>query len=573
MSSSILSNKLKNYAANVILKPHETLTVKFPHRYFNRNPTITSSASVDTQAIISNVTKDYFTITNNTRRRVKYSFVACLTTSKEIFIQDSDNDGISDDNELLLGTNPNLADSDTDGLSDYFEVNNFGTNPLDTDTDDDNFDDYLERVIGSDPLNPDSDGDGILDGDEINIHSTSPMLSDTDNDGYTDLEEITAGSSPIDPTSTPAIQSTSTLYFALNSSNTHDYDKDFVTIYSGEMFNLEYPQITDLQPDSSGNTQYEVINSSDNNTNKNNFDDFRIYSLNSNDYSNTSPPSAIYKLDNLNKNQTYKILALNDNSPPSSPGVNSSLTIKMTASNIASENSSNILNNNVSNSLLNYDGNEDDAVKYHWIHSFSIDDNNNVSFNSQNTQVETKFYDESIAYLMFHTNYTLNTDSSVPDVEIAIQSADFASDADVSSYAGYISEFEYTIQDIQSQDDAFDLVSNSNYSAISTNINNDLNVNNQARFNVAASPRQRYRMHVKVGQGTNCDFKIHINTVGMMDWLSNFSQSIDNYNNTYDNNSSLTYYNLIPDDSNTNQRVYYYFFTVREDGFVIWENN
>ena len=58
---------------------------------------------------------------------------------------DTDNDGLSDEEEKALGTNPYLADSDNDGLSDKEEVNIYNTNPT----------------------NPDSDSDGYLDGEEI----------------------------------------------------------------------------------------------------------------------------------------------------------------------------------------------------------------------------------------------------------------------------------------------------------------------------------------------------------------------------------------------------------------------
>ncbi len=58
---------------------------------------------------------------------------------------DSDQDGLTDEEEKSLGTNPNLPDSDNDGLFDREEV----------------------KVYGTDPLNPDTDGDGYKDGDEV----------------------------------------------------------------------------------------------------------------------------------------------------------------------------------------------------------------------------------------------------------------------------------------------------------------------------------------------------------------------------------------------------------------------
>ena len=50
---------------------------------------------------------------------------------------DADNDGLEDDQERRLGTNPRNPDTDNDGLNDGQEVNQTGTNPLDRDSNDD----------------------------------------------------------------------------------------------------------------------------------------------------------------------------------------------------------------------------------------------------------------------------------------------------------------------------------------------------------------------------------------------------------------------------------------------------
>jgi len=67
-------------------------------------------------------------------------------------IIDTDLDGLSDSEELALGTDPLLADTDDDGLSDSEEVT-WGTDPLDQDTDDDGFKDSMEVLAGYDPVN------------------------------------------------------------------------------------------------------------------------------------------------------------------------------------------------------------------------------------------------------------------------------------------------------------------------------------------------------------------------------------------------------------------------------------
>jgi hypothetical protein len=68
--------------------------------------------------------------------------------------QDSDGDGISDEEEVLVtGTDPNNADSDGDGLVDGVEVDS-RMNPLDPDMDKDGVSDGQEVAQGTDPLFP-----------------------------------------------------------------------------------------------------------------------------------------------------------------------------------------------------------------------------------------------------------------------------------------------------------------------------------------------------------------------------------------------------------------------------------
>jgi hypothetical protein len=75
---------------------------------------------------------------------------------------DTDGDGITDDDELSIGTNPNDADSDDDGVLDGAERDFF----LDTDGD--------GRINA---LDPDSDNDGLFDGTETGVTAAH---SDTD---------------------------------------------------------------------------------------------------------------------------------------------------------------------------------------------------------------------------------------------------------------------------------------------------------------------------------------------------------------------------------------------------------
>ena len=517
----------KSYAANIKIKARETKVIDFPLGYFKFVPTITVTPHGRAVAFIKEINKKYVIITNNSEQDELYSFIAI--TGREQLIPDFDNDNI-----------PDLIDTDIDG---------------------DNVANTQDEFPFDSTESADTDKDGIGNNAD----------TDDDNDGISDVDEINYGSDPLDPNSVPAAQVASTLYFTLTTENTSDFNIDFLAIYSGEMFDLDYPQIIDLQPDADGGSHFEIV-TPDDVTDKHNFDKYRVYSLNNNDYSNTSPKSAIFKAENLNKNQVYNLIAFNQNNIIDNNDPTTELSITLAASDDANENSSSILGNNTSNTLFNYDGNQNLTGIYYWIHNFSIGNDNVVTFNSSNEQLEPDFYYEAIAYLAIHSNYTQNSDNSNPDVEIAIQRTNFDANADTSSYAGYISQFEYTIQDIENQDDAFSIVTNDQYTAISTNLNSDSNTNNQSRVIVQTDVRQRFRVHVKVGQNTDCDFNININAIGMMDYFMNYGGDIDNYNADYNNNSNLNYYNLIPNDGNSNQRTYYYFFTVREDGFIIWEN-
>lgn len=89
---------------------------------------------------------------------------------------DSDGDGLTDEEERALGTDPNNPDTDGDGLSDGEEVE-LGTDPTNPDTDGDGLSDGEEVSLGTDPTNPDTDGDGILDGSEV-IVGTDPLVAD-----------------------------------------------------------------------------------------------------------------------------------------------------------------------------------------------------------------------------------------------------------------------------------------------------------------------------------------------------------------------------------------------------------
>jgi hypothetical protein len=67
------------------------------------------------------------------------------------------------------------------------------------DSDDDGLTDQEEKQLGTDPNNPDTDGDKLSDMDEVRVWLTDPLKADTDGDGYPDGAEILGGYNPKGP--------------------------------------------------------------------------------------------------------------------------------------------------------------------------------------------------------------------------------------------------------------------------------------------------------------------------------------------------------------------------------------
>ena len=123
-----------------------------------------------------------------------------LGLGTSMFLLDSDMDGLNDDFELSIGGDPTSADSDGDGALDYDEYL-LGSSLYLNDTDGDGLLDGIEAELGSDPTLVDSDGDGLDDWNETYTYLTNPASSDTDSDGLEDGFEVSVGLNPLSPDS------------------------------------------------------------------------------------------------------------------------------------------------------------------------------------------------------------------------------------------------------------------------------------------------------------------------------------------------------------------------------------
>lgn len=176
---------------------------------------VVSDATTYQYPITDDFETKYFKVSLTTNYGERIESVPFVVTKTEdgysVDFLDSDGDGLPDIYENMISTDLNNPDTDGDGLTDYQEVYITGTDSTkydsvtegvsdaDADSDSDGLTNAQEIELGTDPRNDDTDNDGLSDYDEINVYGTDPLVPDTDGDGLKDGDEPYIGLDPTNP--------------------------------------------------------------------------------------------------------------------------------------------------------------------------------------------------------------------------------------------------------------------------------------------------------------------------------------------------------------------------------------
>jgi hypothetical protein len=177
---------------------YDSLTLQL----FGADGSLIATASHDTVAQIAYTAENTETLTAIAFNSFKLDDANYEIKATGIGPLDTDGDGLTDEVEAILGTDPYDVDTDDDGLTDGEEDANHNgvvdpdeTDPYDADSDGDGIQDGTENGITTGVLDPDGAGPllgtdtGVFIPDADSLTTTDPVNPDSDRDGFRDGEE------------------------------------------------------------------------------------------------------------------------------------------------------------------------------------------------------------------------------------------------------------------------------------------------------------------------------------------------------------------------------------------------
>ncbi|MEK7172599.1 MAG: hypothetical protein AAB740_01315 [Patescibacteria group bacterium] len=144
------SNKtVLNNTGSSVTPPTPTPTPTEPTAFSTPTTTATSTVVSDIDSTTEPTSTSTSTLASTPTSTEPMIITPMIITPQQPI--DSDQDGLTDEEEKQLGTDPYSSDSDNDGLSDREEVKVYGTNPFNVDTDGDGYSDGAEVKNGYNP--------------------------------------------------------------------------------------------------------------------------------------------------------------------------------------------------------------------------------------------------------------------------------------------------------------------------------------------------------------------------------------------------------------------------------------
>lgn len=137
------------------------------------------------------------------RRKWAILVVVLLVVSAGVLLTQSGKNQPASTNTTDLTPENSRANTNQDG-NETRQV----TVPLTPDADKDGLTDQRERELGTNPRLADTDGDQAGDYDEVEVYASDPKKQDTDGDGFPDGEEVATGNNPNGPGTLRNLQQT-----------------------------------------------------------------------------------------------------------------------------------------------------------------------------------------------------------------------------------------------------------------------------------------------------------------------------------------------------------------------------